>query len=351
MAATSRARSAAAGSRVSRSSASRAARSCASGDMLERVAVARRRALQDVGDQVGQLRPRSGRSGRSLISSSEAPLDHAARATPWPAPRGCGPAARAARGAACWWVGRDRTRNAPPGRAVPAYAALSAGIIGARGRTDRHRGGPPPGARRVSAAGGRGRARSPSALGRVLAEDVTQRRRRAAVRQLGDGRLRRGRRARRASCRSRASRAPGSPFDGALERRARRSGSPPARWCPRAPARWCRSSGPRSADGAVDVRRARGRERTSAAPGEDVARRRRPCSRPGTELGPAELGVLASIGRSGGALRAPRRAWRAGHRRRAGAARATPPAPGRDLELESARAGRPGGSAPAARSC
>ena len=80
-------------------------------------------------------------------------------------------------------------------------------------------------------------------------------------------------------------------------RRARRCASPRARRCRRAPTRWCRWSAPRTAGTGVCGARHRARARTSGvpartcAPGQSVLE-------PGVRLGPAELGVAASVGRA-----------------------------------------------------
>ena len=163
------------------------------------------------------------------------------------------------------------------------------------------------------------------ALGRVLAEDAVRAGGRSALRQLGDGRLRAGGRARRPSCRWWASPAPGTPSR-AWWRRAPRCASPPGRWCPRAPTWWCRWSAPRRTASACGCRRS-SRATNIRRAGEDM-RAGEVVLRAGTPLGPAELGVAASVGRAELALRRAAARGARGDRRRAGAPRASrwPPA-------------------------
>ena len=179
------------------------------------------------------------------------------------------------------------------------------------------------------------RCRCTGALGRVLAEDVAQPGGRAALRQLGDGRLR--------ACRPGAegelavvgeSRA-GRPARRRRSSRARPCGSRPAPWCPRAPPRWCRSSAPRSADGRVTV--------PASPTGRNIRRRGRGRARGRRGAARRDAAGPGGAGRAGRrraaptrALRAPAAGGAAGHRRRAGGAgRAARPGP--DLELEPAR--------------
>ena len=141
---------------------------------------------------------------------------------------------------------------------------------------------------------------------------------------LGDGRLRASSPGPAASCRSSASRAPGTRRRARAGSRARRCASRPGAAVPRGRRR--RRAGrarPRRPDGARARAGDRARARTSAAPARTCARASA-CSRAGTELGPAELGVLAALGPRRAALRAraPRVA-RARDRRRAGRARAS----------------------------
>ena len=88
---------------------------------------------------------------------------------------------------------------------------------------------------------------------------------------------------------------------------------------------------------------ARGGARTSGAPARTCAPGTTVLTR-GTELGPAELGVLASVGRAARAVRAARRGWRCWPPATSWRRSARPPAPGTDLELQPAHARRPGGA-------
>ena len=188
-----------------------------------------------------------------------------------------------------------------------------------------------------AAAGGRGRAaeRGPRPH---PGRGGDQRRRRAALRLLGHGRVRGPGRRVRASWRSPASRARGTPST-AWSSPAPRCASRPARWCPRAPARWCRWSWPRRPAAWCACPRAR--------TGTNIRGRRRGHRGGHDPAGARDRARAGRAGRTGQhrpLLRALRRAaagGAAGHRRRADAARHAAAAR-RHLQLERARAGRAG---------
>ena len=152
-----------------------------------------------------------------------------------------------------------------------------------------------------------------AALGRVLAEDVDRRPRRARLRQQRDGRLRDPLAARPGGgCGSSASRARGRRHR-CPSATARRSGSPPARRCPTAPTRSCRSRRAEDDGDAVTPREDVRRGQPRARPGRGPAARQRPSCAPARRSGPAELGIAVEAGRA--TVRCARAAARRGRSR------------------------------------
>ena len=167
------------------------------------------------------------------------------------------------------------------------------------------------------------------AAGRVLAEAAHGRRRPAAVRELGDGRLRAcARPTFPGRCRS-STGSPRAARRRGPRRRARRWRSPPAASSRMAPTPSSRSSMLSNMTTASRSRRCCARARTFAPRGGDVARGRRGRAPPARGSAPAQLGALAAAGVADGRVRAAAARRRAHDGHRAARARASRSAPGR----------------------
>ena len=349
MAATSRARSAAAGSRVSRSSAKpgralvRLGRSCRTG----RCRCRPRRSTSEISSGSSRGDP-VGRQVLDLLERGPADHPHDPRLREL-LPRALQARERPSERVMLVRSSRDRARNGLLGRAMTTSVRSRTrrdnrpcvgepiGIEEVRRLGDARatvlplrqaRGG---GARSTAAPGPRarrGRRRAPSTCRRSTARRWTASRWSPGPRGRAAG-------SRRVPRRAPARRAPLAPGDGDPD--LHRRGDPRGRR-----RRGARGAHRRRRTGRVRCGRARSRGATSAAPGEDVRAGELVLCARAAELGPAELGRARQRWAARAALcaRAPAGGG-AGHRRRAGDARRAAGARA-DLELQPARARRPG---------